>query len=123
MQELTSILGRAYRAAWWLLYLLGNPLTMWAGLFLIGAYYTLSRGMPLLGLPYMLAWAALSYFSRIGANILPIPSPRSSFVPTQKPIPVSAPAVVVAPASTPEACPDAAGMVARLPENMRRLIR
>jgi hypothetical protein len=123
MQELTSTLGRAYRAAWWLLYLLGNQLTMWAGLFLIGAYYTLAWGMPLLGLPYMLTWAALSYGSRIAANLLPVPSGRSSFVPTQKPVPASAPAVVVAPASTPEACLDEAGMVARLPENLRRLIR
>lgn len=123
MRGLIFSLGRMYRIGWWLLYWLGQPLMMWIGLFLIGAYFTLSRGLPLLGLPYMLVWAALSYFSRIAANMLPVPAATSSHIPTERPTPASTMAVIVAPACTPEACPDEAGMVARLPEEVRRLIR
>ena len=124
MHDLIGTLGRVYSLAWWLLYQLANPLVLWGVIVLIAFYYWLSWGDPLLGFPYMVLLAMASYVSRFVLKVLPIPSvARTNFVPTEKPMPPSAHAVIVAPESTPEACPDAAGMVARLPENVRALIR
>lgn len=118
-------LGLGYRVAWTALYLLGRPLALWLGVAVLFGWHGLTTFQPVNALPGAVLWALISYGCRIAVNaVLPLPSARSAEPLPGDALPPSAvQAVIVAPAAPAEACPDRAGMLARLPAEVRMLIR
>lgn len=114
-----------YRLAWTVLYLIGRPLALWIGLVVLFGWYGLTTFRPADAIPWAVLWALFSYGCRIAVNaVLPLPSAgRSGPLPGDAPPPPAVQAVIVTPAAPAEACPDRAGMLGRLPAEVRTLIR
>ena len=125
MRDALAAIGTAYRWVWEALYRLSQPWVLWAGLLVIGGWYALPPSRPSAALPYLFLWGLVIGGARLLINgFLPLPpARRAAPLPGERRPPPAQLAVIVVPPCRPEACPDRAEMLTRLPAGVRELIR
>jgi hypothetical protein len=113
----------AYRLVYRLIYMLGQPRPLFIGVCVIIGLAVFGGGSFSDAIPYAVLWGMACFASRFLIVALPRPSSSGTKLPSEKALPKPAMAVSITPSCPPEACPGREAMTARLPEDIRALIR
>ena len=113
----------AYRTVYRLIYYAGQKPAAVMGVVVIVILTVLGGDLASNAIPYGTLWVLFCGGMRLLIVVLPRPSSGGSIVPTEKPLPKAALAVSITPDCPPEAAPGRDAINARLPAELRGLLR